>query len=63
MPYHDNRKSLRGAALSAVITGLVPVIPLGVAQLCLPKRDGRHKAGHDVRMWHSFAFLSEMAGT
>ena len=42
MPYHDNRKSLRGAALSAVITGLVPVIPLGVAQLCLPKRDGRH---------------------
>jgi hypothetical protein len=30
-----------------VITGLVPVISLRDA-LCPPKRDARHKAGHDV---------------
>ena len=30
-----------------VIAGLVPAIPIREAQSCLPKQDGRHKAGHD----------------
>jgi hypothetical protein len=30
-----------------VIAGLVPAIPIIGAGQCLPKRDGRHKAGHD----------------
>jgi hypothetical protein len=30
-----------------VIAGLVPAIPIIGAKRCLPKRDGRHKAGHD----------------
>src|SRR5690242_15146464 len=39
MPGHDVRK--RPRPTHAVITGLVPVIPLRVARPCLPKRDGR----------------------
>src|SRR5262249_60653855 len=27
--------------------GLVPAIPINCAQLCVPKRHVRHKAGHD----------------
>jgi hypothetical protein len=34
-------------ALSVVIAGLVLAIPILLARPCLPKRDGRHKAGHD----------------
>jgi len=33
--------------LLIVITGLVPVIPLGLAMPCIPERDGRDKPGHD----------------
>jgi len=33
--------------LHIVITGLVPVIPLGEARPCVDKRDGRVKPGHD----------------
>jgi hypothetical protein len=29
--------------------GFIPRIPLRMATLCLPKRDGRHKAGHDKK--------------
>jgi hypothetical protein len=34
------------ANLESVMAGLVPAIPLRDA-LCPPKRDARHKAGHD----------------
>jgi hypothetical protein len=30
-----------------VIAGLVPAIPIGDAQPCLPKQDARDKRGHD----------------
>ena len=33
---------------STVMAGLVPAIPIGNVQ-CSPKRDARHKAGHDKR--------------
>jgi len=29
------------------MAGLVPAIPINGAKRCLPKRDARHKAGHD----------------
>jgi hypothetical protein len=29
------------------MAGLVPAIPIIRAEQCLPKRDARHKAGHD----------------
>jgi hypothetical protein len=34
---------------SAVIAGLDPAIPIMLARLCLPKRDGRVKPGHDEK--------------
>jgi hypothetical protein len=36
------------AAPTAVIAGLVPAIPIIVAQLCTMNRDGRVKPGHDA---------------
>src|SRR5499426_712396 len=41
------RCSGSGTRYPIVITGLVPVIPPGLAMPCLPKRDGRDKPGHD----------------
>jgi hypothetical protein len=31
------------------MAGLVPAIPISEARPCQPKRDARHKAGHDGR--------------
>src|SRR6476620_6062036 len=44
---------------SAVITGLVPVIPARRAQ-CLPKRDGRDKPGHDKQTLFSNVPISNI---
>src|ERR1043165_927425 len=45
--YLQTHLNLSGTNLSVVMAGLVPAIPIGCAP-CLPKRDARHKAGHDV---------------
>src|SRR5437764_15028568 len=36
----------RGLTMAFVMAGLVPAIPIRMAH-CSPKRDARHKAGHD----------------
>ena len=40
------------------MAGLVPAIPIKKAERCHPKRDARHKAGHDkellLKLRHDF---------
>ena len=39
--------SYMAGAFYPVMAGLVPAIPMRRVYRCLPKRDARHKAGHD----------------
>jgi hypothetical protein len=42
------------------MAGLVPAIPIRIARPCPPKRDARHKAGHDKKRIADFSYSAKL---